>query len=386
MSTATSLAGPQLKPQVFISYVREDARYAEALFEYLASIGAAPWMDKRSIIASHDFRTSIATAIREADCFVAIITGNVSAGSGYVHKELRLALDTVAERPPGAAYLICLRVGGCQVPDLQIPELGLSLRHLHWVEIGSDLPWSAESLDAIKTAVMRERSTHSEGQARRSKFGHRSWPLPTPIQQELLSTMQVPEPDFPVEVIGLIRMEGSHRLTEMAAQAHEHYHNLAPAELRSLTARQHWLIAYHLYGCILADDSAACRLRPYIFPIHQYLSEMIRTAKDSDKLRLTAVLRKWLNDRENGYPTSRDFAAFELGMCRLLDAAPDLMDCVHRQDEPMALRRYAALALGMLGAMELIPEIGYVSTQVSDPDFRNLLLHVILHLQSRQGK
>lgn len=58
--------------------------------------------------------------------------------TGYVQVELREALAAFAERAPGSIYVVPVRLDECEVPDLQIPNLGLSLRDIHRVDLWQD--------------------------------------------------------------------------------------------------------------------------------------------------------------------------------------------------------------------------------------------------------
>lgn len=55
--------------------------------------------------------------------------------SAFVQSEFRQALSAFGERPPGSIYLIPVRLDECDVPDLQIPDRGLSLKDIHWVDL-----------------------------------------------------------------------------------------------------------------------------------------------------------------------------------------------------------------------------------------------------------
>ena len=52
---------------------------------------------------------------------------------GYLQKEFRLALNKYAEKPPGKIFLIPLKFNECQIPDLQLPDLGVNLRDIQWL-------------------------------------------------------------------------------------------------------------------------------------------------------------------------------------------------------------------------------------------------------------
>ena len=49
-----------------------------------------------------------------------------------------MALNAYAEKPPDTIYLIPIRFDDCTPPDLQIPELGVSLRNIQWLDLSTE--------------------------------------------------------------------------------------------------------------------------------------------------------------------------------------------------------------------------------------------------------
>jgi hypothetical protein len=58
--------------------------------------------------------------------------------SGYVQKELRIALAAYSERPADAIFLIPLRLDECEIPEIDFPETGVRLRDLQWLDYWRD--------------------------------------------------------------------------------------------------------------------------------------------------------------------------------------------------------------------------------------------------------
>ena len=73
---------------------------------------------------------------------------------------------------------------------------------------------------------------------------------------------------------------------------------------------------------------------------------MIR--KDDDKEAIQDILIKWLVDKENIPPTTRDFAAFELGMTKAEKSIDELLKILKNEYELPPVRNYCAMALGMI--------------------------------------
>jgi TIR domain len=144
--------------RIFLAHAREDKPQVRKLYADLKARGFNPWLDEIDIIPGQLWKTEITKAIREAEVFLACLSSRSVGKIGHVQDEFRQALAAFAKRPPGSIYLIPVRLDECEVPDLQIPHLGLSLRDIHWVDL-----WEEGGLgrlvNAIRTALDSGRST-----------------------------------------------------------------------------------------------------------------------------------------------------------------------------------------------------------------------------------
>jgi len=108
------------------------------LYLKLQSYGFKPWLDKIDLIPGQNWQIEIPEAIRKSDIFIACLSRISVQKQGYIQKEFRLALDTYAQKPPGSIYLIPVKLNGCEIPDYQMPEFGVSLRDIQWIELGQE--------------------------------------------------------------------------------------------------------------------------------------------------------------------------------------------------------------------------------------------------------
>jgi formylglycine-generating enzyme required for sulfatase activity len=134
--------------RLFLAHASEDKPAVRQLYQKLKARGFEPWLDSEDLLPGQIWRVEIPKAIRDAAVFLACLSSRSVAKVGYVQNEFRLALSAFGQRPAGSIYLIPVRLDDCEVPDLQIPDLGLRLRNLHWVDLFAD-----DGLDRLVRAL-----------------------------------------------------------------------------------------------------------------------------------------------------------------------------------------------------------------------------------------
>jgi TIR domain-containing protein len=105
-----------MAPKIFLAHAREDKAQVRTLYADLKARGFDPWLDE-----------------------IDLLPGEI---------EFRLALSAFGDRPHGSIFLIPVRFEDCEVPDLQIPDRGLSLRDIHWVDL-----WEEEGFDKLVRSI-----------------------------------------------------------------------------------------------------------------------------------------------------------------------------------------------------------------------------------------
>ncbi|WP_324670754.1 toll/interleukin-1 receptor domain-containing protein [Hymenobacter sp. GOD-10R] len=103
--------------KVFISYAKEDYRFAESLYNFLNSNNFQPWIDKKGILPGQDWNFIIRKALREANYIILLLSDTSVQKRGYVQREFKLALEYYEEKLEDDIYLIPLKINDCQVPD-----------------------------------------------------------------------------------------------------------------------------------------------------------------------------------------------------------------------------------------------------------------------------
>lgn len=113
--------------RVFLCHATNDKPSVRELYNRLRSDNVDPWLDEEKLLPGQDWRLEIPQAVRTSDVVIVCLSRQSINKTGYVQKELRLALDVADEQPEGAIYLIPARLEKCEVPK--------RLQRWHWVDL-----------------------------------------------------------------------------------------------------------------------------------------------------------------------------------------------------------------------------------------------------------
>jgi hypothetical protein len=142
--------------RIFLAHASEDKDDVRELYRRLEAVGFHPWLDEIDLQPGQNWQIEIPRAIRESKAFIACLSNQSVLKDGYVQKEFRQALSSYAEKPVDTIFLIPLRLDECHVPDLQIPELGVSLRNIQWLDY-----WKPDGFQRLVSAIQRREFSSS---------------------------------------------------------------------------------------------------------------------------------------------------------------------------------------------------------------------------------
>jgi len=128
-------------PRIFISYAREDRARAAQIYDRLAAEGFSPWMDSQDIIAGDRWENAIKQALHRSDFMIVLLSQNSINKRGSVQTEIKEAISLLQERPPGAVFLIPVRLDDCSVPQ--------PMANFHFVDLFQKSGWP-QLLQALK--------------------------------------------------------------------------------------------------------------------------------------------------------------------------------------------------------------------------------------------
>ena len=117
---------------IFLSYAREDQETAYRLYKSLTDLGYRVWFDIENLIPGQTWQTEIENAIRNSSVFLALLSKNSITKTGYVQKELKIALQFLDEHPYGETYLIPIRIDNVGPRDPKLKSIQYADFFISW--------------------------------------------------------------------------------------------------------------------------------------------------------------------------------------------------------------------------------------------------------------
>ena len=77
-----------------------------------------PWFDEEDILPGQVWQNSVVTGVRQSHAVIIFLSKVAIASEGFFQKEIKLALDTAAEKPEGTIFIIPIRLNDCEVPEM----------------------------------------------------------------------------------------------------------------------------------------------------------------------------------------------------------------------------------------------------------------------------
>jgi len=116
----------QARPlRVFLCHSSKDKPVVRDLYHRLSADYFDPWLDEEKLIPGQDWDLEIKKAVRSSDAAIVCLSRSSVSKTGYIRKEVRMALDVADELPEGTIFLIPLKLENCKIQE--------RLLRLHWV-------------------------------------------------------------------------------------------------------------------------------------------------------------------------------------------------------------------------------------------------------------
>lgn len=103
----------------FISYSKIDIAHVREFAAKLKSEGwIDPWLDEEDILPGQVWQDRVTHGVSNSHAVIILLSNAGVLSEGYFHKEVKLALDTAAEKPEGTIFIIPIRLDVCNVPQM----------------------------------------------------------------------------------------------------------------------------------------------------------------------------------------------------------------------------------------------------------------------------
>jgi ATP-dependent Clp protease ATP-binding subunit ClpC len=113
--------------RVFMCHASGDKPAVRELYERLKRNRIEPWLDAEDLLAGQEWRYEIEKAVRLTHIVLVCLSAHSVNKTGFVHKEIKIALDVADQQPDGTIFVIPLKLEECEVPD--------RLRQWQWVNL-----------------------------------------------------------------------------------------------------------------------------------------------------------------------------------------------------------------------------------------------------------
>ena len=153
--------------KVFISYAREDYPIAKQVYDDLTNKGISCWMDKEDLLIGQNWEAEISRAIENCSHFLSLISNNALSRRGFVHKEVKMALNELDKMPNSTVFFLPVRLDNCTPQDER-------LKYLHW---GDLFPDYSHGLDLILRTLKTSQKTTNSKNSIKQKSGEWIEPL-----------------------------------------------------------------------------------------------------------------------------------------------------------------------------------------------------------------
>lgn len=141
--------------KIFISYAKEDRIEAKRIYSFLNKNSAfQPWLDVEFLLPGMHWENEIMQVIDECKLIVLVLSQNSISKTGFVQKEVKLALDNIDYLPSNSIYIIPIKVSECVINEPR-------LKKIQYVELFKD--WDSGMNKIMKTLeIVRKDYTNTK--------------------------------------------------------------------------------------------------------------------------------------------------------------------------------------------------------------------------------
>lgn len=103
--------------QIFLCHASSDKENVRRIYKWLKTEGFNPWLDEEDLRPGQDWDFEIRKAVKKSAIVLVCLSASSVGKTGYVQREIKLALDTADEQPEGTIFIIPGRLEDCELPE-----------------------------------------------------------------------------------------------------------------------------------------------------------------------------------------------------------------------------------------------------------------------------
>ncbi len=120
-------------PKVFLCHAKEDDPKVRSLYFRLRDFAIDPWYDKEKLTVGDRWEQEILQAIENTDFFAMCLSPRSVKKTGFIQREIKLAVKEYQRRPQQSAYLLPVRLEPCEVPSIKFDDV-TTLSDFQWID------------------------------------------------------------------------------------------------------------------------------------------------------------------------------------------------------------------------------------------------------------
>jgi hypothetical protein len=138
-------------PTVFICHAHENKEFAASLYKELENAGFRPWLDKESLRGGDQWDEIIKKSIKKDIDYVIVLQSRELNRriEGYVHTEIKMALERHAQFRKMFRFLLPVKINDCEILE--------ELSHLHTIDCTG-----MNNIDQIIKSIRRDQNLRKE--------------------------------------------------------------------------------------------------------------------------------------------------------------------------------------------------------------------------------
>ena len=113
--------------RVFLCHARVDIERVRPLFALMTELGVDVWLDEERLLPGEEWAHEITLALRDTHVVLVCLSQAALGQPGYIHKEIKAALDIADQQPEGSIFMIPAKLETCEIPE--------RLSRWHWLDL-----------------------------------------------------------------------------------------------------------------------------------------------------------------------------------------------------------------------------------------------------------